>query len=127
MPFSRKDGLLESRAALAHASTSGKGTEGVHDPAGRVGPPLLPAGASHDRRGIDIKLKGRALGRWLRPEPGTLREDAVAGLPGVIASVPDGMRTAVLVGVNPVYGLYASFAAVHDAIRRGPGLCSDGT
>ena len=34
-------------------------------------------------------------------------QDAVAGVPGAIASVPDGMASAVLVGVNPVYGLYA--------------------
>ena len=52
-------------------------------------------------------------GRWLnsvRPEPGTLRSDAIAGVPGAVGSVPDGMASAVLVGVNPVYGLYASFA-----------------
>jgi SulP family sulfate permease len=52
-------------------------------------------------------------GRWLRslrPEPGTLRGDAIAGVPGAVGSVPDGMASAVLVGVNPVYGLYASFA-----------------
>jgi sulfate permease, SulP family len=51
--------------------------------------------------------------RWLssvRPEPGTLRGDAIAGVPGAVGSVPDGMASAVLVGVNPVYGLYASFA-----------------
>lgn len=46
----------------------------------------------------------------MRPDPGTLRQDAVAGVPGAIASVPDGMASAVLVGVNPVYGLYASMA-----------------
>ena len=51
-----------------------------------------------------------AWARSLRPEPGALREDAVAGIPGAIASVPDGMASAVLVGVNPVYGLYASMA-----------------
>ena len=39
-----------------------------------------------------------------------MRQDAVAGVPGAIASVPDGMASAVLVGVNPVYGLYASMA-----------------
>jgi SulP family sulfate permease len=53
------------------------------------------------------------VGRWLRsvrPEPGTLRQDAIAGVPGAVGSVPDGMASAVLVGVNPVYGLYASFA-----------------
>ena len=48
--------------------------------------------------------------RELRPDPATLRQDAVAGVPGAIASVPDGMASAVLVGVNPVYGLYASMA-----------------
>ncbi|MGH8774696.1 MAG: SulP family inorganic anion transporter [Jiangellaceae bacterium] len=39
-----------------------------------------------------------------------VREDATAGLPGAVSSVPDGMASAVLIGVNPVYGLYASFA-----------------
>ena len=51
--------------------------------------------------------------RWLRsvrPEGSSLRADMVAGLPGAIASVPDGMAAAVLAGVNPVQGLYASFA-----------------
>lgn len=46
----------------------------------------------------------------LRPDPATLRQDVIAGVPGAIASVPDGMASAVLVGVNPVYGLYASMA-----------------
>ncbi len=53
------------------------------------------------------------ISRWwasVRPKSGTLQKDAVAGLPGAIGSVPDGMASAVLVGVNPVYGLYASFA-----------------
>jgi SulP family sulfate permease len=39
-----------------------------------------------------------------------LRTDVVAGIPGAISSVPNGMAAAVLVGVNPVHGLYASFA-----------------
>src|SRR5580700_3181073 len=54
-----------------------------------------------------------AAGRWLgsvRPERRSLRADLVAGLPGAISSVPDGMAAAVLVGVNPVQGLYAGFA-----------------
>ena len=54
-----------------------------------------------------------ATGRWLssvRPERRHLRADLLAGLPGAISSVPDGMAAAVLVGVNPVQGLYAGFA-----------------
>jgi sulfate permease, SulP family len=54
-----------------------------------------------------------AAGRWLRsikPERRYLRADLTAGLPGAISSVPDGMAAAVLVGVNPVQGLYAAFA-----------------
>jgi sulfate permease, SulP family len=54
-----------------------------------------------------------AAGRWLhsiRPERRYLRADIMAGLPGAISSVPDGMAAAVLVGVNPVQGLYAGFA-----------------
>ncbi len=50
---------------------------------------------------------------WVRsvmPERRYVGKDALAGLPGAISSVPDGMASAVLVGVNPVYGLYASFA-----------------
>ncbi|MDP9144563.1 MAG: SulP family inorganic anion transporter [Actinomycetota bacterium] len=57
--------------------------------------------------------RSRWLGRWwstVRPEPGSLKKDAIAGIPGAIGSVPDGMASAVLAGVNPVFGLYAGFA-----------------
>ena len=59
------------------------------------------------------RLPVAAVGRWLRsvrPERAHLRADLVAGLPGAISSVPDGMAAAVLAGVNPVQGLYAGFA-----------------
>ncbi len=49
--------------------------------------------------------------RWLAdlaPERATLKQDMVAGVPGAISSVPDGMAAGVLAGVNPVHGLYAS-------------------
>lgn len=42
------------------------------------------------------------------PRRATLRNDALAGLSGAISNVPDGMANAVIVGVNPVYGLYAT-------------------
>jgi sulfate permease, SulP family len=37
-----------------------------------------------------------------------LRQDVVAGLTSAIGNVPEGMADSLLVGVNPVYGLYAS-------------------
>ena len=55
----------------------------------------------------------RGLAGWLRsvaPERRTLKADAMAGLPGAIGCVPDGMAGSVLAGVNPIHGLYASFA-----------------
>jgi SulP family sulfate permease len=52
------------------------------------------------------------VGRWLgsiRPQRRHLRADAVAGLSCAVGNVPDGMATAALVGVSPVYGLFANF------------------
>ncbi len=46
--------------------------------------------------------------RDVAPERGTVRKDLVAGLPGAISKIPDGMAASVLAGVNPVHGLYAS-------------------
>lgn len=46
----------------------------------------------------------------LLPEREHLRADLLAGLPGAISSVPDGMAASVLIGVSPVHGLYASIA-----------------
>ncbi len=40
----------------------------------------------------------------------TVRHDAVAGLNAALASVPDGMASGLLAGVNPIYGLYACIA-----------------
>ncbi|HEX8274282.1 MAG TPA: SulP family inorganic anion transporter [Longimicrobiaceae bacterium] len=42
---------------------------------------------------------------------GALRQDVVAGLINAVVSVPDGLASAALAGVNPVYGLYTSVAA----------------
>jgi SulP family sulfate permease len=41
------------------------------------------------------------------PRRGPLRDDMLAGVNGAVASVPDGMASGALAGVNPIYGLYA--------------------
>ena len=49
--------------------------------------------------------------RWVAdvaPRRATVKQDLVAGVPGAISSVPDGMAAGVLAGVSPVHGLYAS-------------------
>lgn len=46
---------------------------------------------------------------WLTTERMT-KADVVAGIPGAIGGVPDGMASGVLAGVSPVHGLYASMA-----------------
>lgn len=40
-----------------------------------------------------------------------LRQDTLAALINAVVSVPDGLASAALAGVNPVYGLYTSIAA----------------
>jgi SulP family sulfate permease len=61
---------------------------------------------------VDVAARPiRSWWRGVKPSSGAeLRSEAVAGIPGAIGSVPDGMAASVLAGVNPVYGLYASFA-----------------
>jgi SulP family sulfate permease len=55
-----------------------------------------------------IRSRIRSAARSLVPPRETLKEDVLAGIPGAVSSVPDGMASAVLVGVNPIHGLYAS-------------------
>lgn len=44
------------------------------------------------------------------PRRRTLRAEGIAGLNGAIGSVPSGLASGVLAGVNPIYGLYACAA-----------------
>lgn len=44
------------------------------------------------------------------PARGTVRHDGLAGLNTAVTSVPDGLASGLLVGVNPIYGLYAIMA-----------------
>src|SRR3954454_4337631 len=41
----------------------------------------------------------------------TLWRDVIAGLINAVVSVPDGLASAALAGVNPVYGLYTTISA----------------
>ena len=79
------------------------------------------AGAAHLRsRGGDRSV----IAVWLRhvkPDRQTLKQDVVAGLPGAISSVPDGMAASVLAGVNPVWALPAGSARSPGDSRRTPG------
>jgi SulP family sulfate permease len=45
---------------------------------------------------------------WRLPRKASLRHDAIAGLSIAVANVPDGMANGLLVGVNPIHGLYAT-------------------
>ena len=67
------------------------------------------AGTDTRRRPRPLRVAAGWIG-GVRPRRRDLKADALAGLPGAISSVPDGMATALLVGVNPAYGLYASFS-----------------
>ncbi|MDN5766966.1 MAG: STAS domain-containing protein [Humibacillus sp.] len=83
------------------------------DPRRRRGAPDEPSTASDE---ADAKIGGR-LWSAVRAYPifrprslvprSTLKEDGVAGLVLGVESVPDGLASGLLAGVNPVFGLYA--------------------
>jgi sulfate permease, SulP family len=54
---------------------------------------LREAVANHLARGLPSRV--------------SVRDDGLAGLNSAVSSVPDGMASGILVGVNPIYGLYA--------------------
>ncbi|GFE79582.1 hypothetical protein GCM10011487_15820 [Steroidobacter agaridevorans] len=39
-----------------------------------------------------------------------IRQDSIAGLNSALSSIPDGMASGLLAGVNPIHGLYACMA-----------------
>ena len=51
-------------------------------------------------------MTAETLNSGLKPNSKTIGRDILAGLIAAIAAIPDGMASAVLAGVNPVYGLY---------------------
>lgn len=58
--------------------------------------------------GLQELREAAAYARRKLPGRASFRRDAIAGLNTAIANVPDGMANAVIVGVNPIYGLYAT-------------------
>jgi SulP family sulfate permease len=80
---------------------------------GRTDPePTAGAGGRGGGVGVGRRV-GRALGAYPIGRPrslfrrSTLKDDGMAGLVLGVESVPDGLASGLLAGVNPVYGLYA--------------------
>lgn len=67
-----------------------------------VEPEIEQPGLSRLRETVANYLEGRI------ERVGKLRQDILAGLTSAIGNVPEGMADSLLVGVNPIYGLYAS-------------------
>jgi SulP family sulfate permease len=65
-------------------------------------PQVDQPGLSQLREVVATHLRQRLPGR------STMRSDALSGLGLAVANVPDGMANGLLVGVNPIHGLYAT-------------------
>ena len=75
-----------------------------------VAEPAADAGSEADQPGLS-GLREAVANRLPHPPGGaTLGADALAGLNSAVASVPDGLASGLLAGVNPIYGLYACMA-----------------
>ena len=47
----------------------------------------------------------------VKPNPKTLKSDAISGFATGLFSIPEGMAYAQLAGVNPLYGMYSGIVA----------------
>lgn len=69
------------------------------------------AQGERDQPGLNVLREAVANSTHIEmPAHATLRADAAAGLNTAISSIPDGMASGILAGVNPIYGLYAAMA-----------------
>jgi SulP family sulfate permease len=69
--------------------------------------PVADALAEFDQPGMSELREAVASVEREIPQPGHVGKDALAGLNDAVSSVPDGMASGILAGVNPIYGLYA--------------------
>ena len=73
----------------------------------------LPVGteADVDQPGLSaLRAAIASRARRLVLDRAPIRQDAIAGLNSALSSVPDGMASGLLAGVNPIHGLYACIA-----------------
>src|SRR5918912_1344909 len=66
---------------------------------------------SSPQRAVNAPSPSRGVAASRGSRGSVLRHDVLAGLINAVVSVPDGLASAALAGVNPVYGLYTSIAA----------------
>jgi len=89
-------------APLAETCTAPVWVPGGRTPTRRFGPPVSHGNGDGEED---------STGRGTASRGGSLRHDALAGLINAVVSIPDGLASAALAGVNPVYGLYTSVGA----------------
>ena len=70
--------------------------------------PLTEGDAEAPQPGLRELREAVANARRRLPRGASLRLDVLAGLSLAVSNVPNGMANGVLVGVNPLYGLYAT-------------------
>jgi SulP family sulfate permease len=96
----------ESRPLESPESRRPAGSDGSGPP--EETSPNSDADTAGTQPGLSELREAVANARTRLPRGPSLREDGLAGLSLAIANVPDGMANGVLVGVNPLYGLYAA-------------------
>src|SRR5919199_824555 len=80
--------------------------EPIAGPASDAEPEVDQPGLSQLRAAV--ATQSRRLPRLPKMPGGkALQQDGLAGLNSAVSSVPDGMASGLLAGVNPIYGLYA--------------------
>jgi sulfate permease, SulP family len=72
---------------------------------------LTPLGGeNHAGRSMNHAIPSARRRKSPETRRSAVRQDVVAGFVNAVVSVPDGLASATLAGVNPVYGLYTSIA-----------------